>query len=263
MQFPNIDPNAFIIFGLEIKWYGVSYAVGLLISLFYSKFLSKKYKLLDENIIDDLFIWSAIGIIIGGRLGYVFFYVKDFPNYIEIIFNIRQGGMSFHGGLIGVIVANFLLSKKKQTNFLANMDIIACCAPTGIFLGRIANFINSELWGKTTTLPWGIVFPNGGDLPRHPSQIYEAILEGLILFLIMNYVYRKSSSQYGLTSCYFLIFYGFFRIFVEFYREPDSHLGYIVGDKISMGILLSIPMIVLGIILRFKLDVGFRRNNKK
>lgn len=257
MQFPNIDSTAFELFGIEIKWYGISYALGLLLALNYCKFLSKKYEIIKDKVFDDIIVWLALGMIIGGRLGYVIFY--NFTFYLNniklILFGIRDGGMSFHGGIIGVTLACLLYSKFKKVNFLALMDIVACSAPIGLFLGRIANFINSELWGKETDFFLGIVFPNGGPRPRHPSQVYEAFLEGVILFIIVNIIYKKKNELLGFTSGVFLIFYGLFRIFIEFFREPDNHLGYIIEPFFTIGIILCIPMILLGAIL-------IRRNDK-
>ena len=260
MKFPNINPTAFEIFGLEIKWYGISYALGLILALSLCKILSKKYNKVKEKVFDDILIWVALGIIIGGRIGYVVFYNFNFylnnPKYILI--GIRDGGMSFHGGIIGVILACIFFSKLKKISFLYIMDIIACAAPIGLFLGRIANFINSELWGKETNFFLGVVFPNGGTNPRHPTQLYEAFLEGLVLFFLVNIFYKYKNSFPGLTSGVFLIFYAIFRIFVEFFRTPDHHIGYIIEPYITTGIILSLPMIVLGLGLIFLND----RNRK-
>ena len=248
MNFPDINPTAFSIFGLSIKWYGIAYTVGFLGGISYAKNLARKFEVLKPKIFDDIIIWTALGTIIGGRLGYVLFY--DFSFYINnlllILLDIRKGGMSFHGGLLGVIIFSFLYAKIKKINFLSIMDIIACCAPIGLFCGRIANFINSELWGKPTSLPWGIVFPNADEFPRHPSQLYEAILEGFALVIIMSFIYSKMKGIKGYTAGSFLIFYGLFRIFSEFFREPDFHMGYITGDIITMGMMLSFPMIIVG-----------------
>ena len=260
MRFPNINPTAFEIFDLEIKWYGISYALGLILALFLCKILSKKYNKVKDKIFDDILIWVALGIILGGRIGYVVFYNFNFylnnPKYILI--GIRDGGMSFHGGIIGVVLACLFFSKLKKISFLYIMDIIACAAPIGLFLGRIANFINSELWGKETNFFLGVIFPNGGTNPRHPTQLYEAFLEGLVLFFLVNFFYKYKNSFPGLTSGVFLIFYAAFRIFVEFFREPDHHIGYIIEPYITTGIILSLPMIVLGLGLIFLND----RNRK-
>ena len=264
MEFPNINPTAFDFFGLEIKWYGISYAVSILLALIFCKILSKKYNKIEQRIFDDILIWVALGIIVGGRIGYVVFY--NFYFYLEnpkyILIGIRDGGMSFHGGIIGVTLACFLFSKFMKVSFLHIMDIIACAAPIGLFLGRIANFINSELWGKETSFFLGIIFPNGGKNPRHPTQLYEAFLEGIVLFILVNFFYRYKNNLPGYSSGIFLIFYGVFRIFVEFFREPDQHIGYLIDPYITAGIILCLPMIVLGIILIFLNDKN-RRNYKK
>ncbi len=262
LNFPNINPVAFTLFGIDIKWYGISYALGFLLGILYAKYLIKKSNLLEKIKIDDLLLWVALGTIIGGRLGYVLFYDFDFysNNLSLILLDIRKGGMSFHGGLIGVTITCLIFSIYKKVSFYAVMDIVACCAPIGIFLGRLANFVNSELWGKTTNLPIGIVFPNGGDLPRHPSQIYEAFLEGVLLFLILQIVYIKKYSIFGFTSAMYLIFYSIFRILVEFFREPDSHIGYIANSYyLTMGMLLSLPMLFIGITLLFIIYVKHRK----
>ena len=252
MLFPEINPIAFYIFGVSIKWYGLSYALGLLIGIWNCKrviiFIPGNT---NKNDIENLLLWVALGIIIGGRLGYVIFYSFDYfiSNPLDIVADIRKGGMSFHGGLIGTIISSWFYAKKNKLNYLQIMDSIACSAPLGIFLGRIANFINSELWGKVTNMPWGIVFPNGGSLARHPSQLYEAVLEGLVLLIFLNWLVKKKLfTKPGIISGIFLIFYSSSRIFLEFFRVPDAHIGYIYGP-LSLGIILSIPMFFLGIFL--------------
>ena len=264
MKFPNINPTAFSLFGFEIKWYGISYAVSLILALIFCKILSEKSSILKVKIFDDILIWVALGIVLGGRIGYVLFYNFYFyinnPKYILI--GIRDGGMSFHGGIIGVTLACFFFSKFRQSSFLHIMDIIACAAPIGLFLGRIANFINSELWGKETNFFLGIIFPNGGENARHPTQLYEAFLEGIVLFFLVNFFYRFKKNSPGYTSGIFLIFYGIFRIFVEFFREPDRHIGYLIEPYITTGIILCLPMIILGIVLIFLNDRN-RKNYKK
>ena len=260
ITFPNIDPTAFSLFGIDIQWYGIAYATGLLFGLLNAKRILKKEEYLNSKLFDDLFLWIAIGTIIGGRVGYVIFY--DFKYYLNnlilIILDIRKGGMSFHGGLLGVITATYIFSIKKNISFLKCMDVIACCAPIGIFLGRLSNFINSELWGKPTLVPWGIVFPNGGIEARHPSQIYEALLEGMILFIVLNHLYKKKYMISGYCASLFLVLYGFFRTFIEFFREPDAHVGYLISNYITTGMALSIPMIILGLFIFFKVNAKFR-----
>ncbi len=264
IAFPNIDPTAFNIFGIAIQWYGIAYAIGLLLGLFYSKYLIKNNNIKKE-FFDDLILWITLGIIFGGRLGYVVFYDLSFyiKNLSLVFLDIRKGGMSFHGGLLGVITSTYIFCKIKKLHFLKFMDIISCAAPIGIFLGRITNFINSELWGKPTSLPWGVVFPNGGITPRHPTQIYEAFLEGIVLFLILNYFYRKKYFIEGYCASIFLILYGVFRVLIEFVRVPDEHIGYLLGNFLTNGILLSLPMILLGCIVFFKVNDKYRKNIKK
>ena len=263
MKFPNIDPTAFELFGFEIKWYGISYAFSLLLALTLCKILSNKHKLIEQKVFDDILIWVAIGIILGGRLGYVMFYNFNFyfNNPKLILLGIRDGGMSFHGGMIGIIISCLLFAKLKNISFLKIMDIIACAAPIGLFFGRIANFINSELWGKETNFFLGIIFPNGGPNPRHPSQLYEAFLEGIILFILVNLFYKYKNTFPGYSSGVFLIFYGVFRIFIEFFREPDSHIGYVIDPYFTTGIILCMPMIALGILLIVFHDRNRKNNN--
>ena len=250
MTLPAIDPNAFYIFSIPIKWYGISYALGLLFGCFYAaKTIKKLPGKANIKDIDNLLIWVALGVIVGGRLGYVLFYnFSYFSNYpLEIVTGIRKGGMSFHGGLIGATLAVYFYAKNKSLPFFQIMDSVASAAPIGIFFGRLANFINGELWGRITNVPWAIIFPNAGNEPRHPSQIYEAILEGILLFFIL-YFYSNKKKLYkpGMLSGIFLVFYSLARIFSEFHREPDIHIGYLFGE-ITMGMLLSFPMVLLGI----------------
>ena len=244
----NFDPVAFNFFAIEIRWYSLAYIFGILFGWIYTKKLLIK----DQNIIkvfDDFITYLIIGIILGGRLGYILFYnIKYYLNNLLEIFFIWEGGMSFHGGLIGVIISTYIFGKKYEINKFVLLDYISITAPIGIFLGRLANFINGELVGKMTNVSWGVIFPNIDNNFRHPSQIYEAFLEGIVLFLIMNVLFFWKKYKPGICSCMFLIFYGTFRIIAEFFREPDSHIGYVVGE-ISMGMVLSIIMILAGILL--------------
>ena len=230
----NFDPVLIDLGFFQIKWYSIAYIMGIILGWAYALKIIKKLQNYTENFepikrsdFDDLLVYLVIGIILGGRLGYVIFYNLEYyiQNSFEI-FKLWQGGMSFHGGLLGVIVAIFIFSKNKNTNFFKYADIIACVAPIGIFLGRIANFINGELFGKISTLPWAVIFPNGGNIARHPSQIYEAILEGLILFILINFLALKKNLliKTGYVSSFFLITYSILRIFSENFREPDQHL---------------------------------------
>ena len=254
----NFDPVLIDLGFFQIRWYSIAYILGILIGWIYANRIIKStsnnrynFKQVTTEQFDDLIIYLIIGIILGGRLGYVIFYNLDYysQNLLEI-FIIWQGGMSFHGGLLGVIVSTFIFSKKKQINFFKFSDIISCVAPFGILLGRIANFINGELYGKITTLSWGVIFPNGGNLPRHPSQLYEAALEGIFLFLIINYLALKKKFLYrtGYISAIFLILYSILRIISEIFRAPDIHLG-LVLNYFSMGTLLSLITIIFGLFI--------------
>ncbi len=258
MMVHNFDP-ILIDFGIfQIRWYSLAYILGILAGWWYGKILIKKQvdstnqKIYLKNF-DDLIGYIVIGIILGGRLGYVFFYnpIFYFENILEI-FKLWKGGMSFHGGLVGVILSIYVFAKRKDLNFKIYFDTISCVAPIGIFFGRIANFVNSELYGMPTEKPWGVIFPNIDNIPRHPSQIYEALLEGLILFFILNYLLRKKIFNHGSISFLFLILYGIFRIISEQFRLPDEHIGYIFGN-FSMGSVLSIVMIFFGTLFLSKL----------
>ncbi len=254
----NFDP-VLIDFGiLQIRWYSLAYIIGILAGWFYGKVIIKKIIFHNDHStysksFDDLIGYIIIGVIIGGRLGYVIFYDPLFYiNNIFEIFKLWKGGMSFHGGLIGVVVTIYIFSKIKNLNYRIYFDVVSCVAPIGIFLGRIANFINGELYGIPTEKPWGIIFPNIDNLPRHPSQIYEAFLEGLVLFVLLNFFLRKKILHYGFISSLFLVFYGIFRIISEQFREPDEHMGHIFGN-FSLGSLLSFIMIILGLLFLKKI----------
>ena len=244
----NFDPIAFNLFIFEIRWYSLAYIFGILFGWFYcKKFLIKDKVIL--SLFDDLITYLIIGIILGGRLGYVLFYSLKYysQNFIEIFF-IWEGGMSFHGGLIGIMVATYFYSKKHKINKYIFLDLISVSAPIGLFFGRIANFVNGELVGKATNGTWGVIYPQIDDVPRHPSQLYECFLEGIILFIILNLIYFKKNYITGTASSAFLFFYGIFRFISEIFREPDAHLGFLIGS-LSMGMLLSLLMIFLSIIL--------------
>ena len=243
----NFDPVAIEILSLEIRWYSMAYILGIILGWY----LAKKY-FVNKNLFtkfDDYITYIIIGLILGGRFGYVLFYNFDFysNNPLEI-FKIWQGGMSFHGGIIGIIIASIIFAKKNNDNVFEYLDVVALVSPIGIFFGRIANFINSELYGSVTNMPWAVIFIQVDNLPRHPSQLYEALLEGLVLFFILIYFKNKFLNKPGLMSGIFLIFYSFFRFFVEFYRVPDQHLGYIFLN-LSMGQIISLIFFLLGVIL--------------
>ena len=245
----NFDPVAFEIFSLEIRWYSLAYIFGILFGWFYcKKKLIKDPKIL--NLFDDLIAYLIIGIIIGGRLGYVLFYNIEYylKNFTEI-FMIWNGGMSFHGGLIGVIFSTIIFSKKNKVKSFIFLDLISLVAPIGIFLGRITNFVNSELYGRETDVYWSVKFISIDNISRHPSQIYEAIFEGIILFFVLNYLVKKDKFQNpGLISSIFLILYSLFRFVLEFFRAPDAQIGYL-AFQLTFGQLISIVFFLLGISL--------------
>ena len=244
----NFDPVALEIFSLEVRWYSLAYIFGII----FGWIIAKKLFIQDlevKNKFDDYLTYLIIGIILGGRLGYIFIYNLSFyiNNPLDI-FKIWQGGMSFHGGLIGVIFASIFFAKKNNQNSFLYLDIVALVAPVGLFFGRIANFINSELYGTTTNVPWAVTFVQVDNLPRHPSQLYEALLEGLFLFLLLIFFKNKFSAKPGVISGLFLIIYSIFRFIVEFYRVPDENLGYIFLN-LTMGQVVSLIFILSGVIL--------------
>jgi phosphatidylglycerol:prolipoprotein diacylglycerol transferase len=245
----NFDPVAFQILSLEIRWYSLAYIIGIILGWIYcKKRLIKNHYIL--SLFDDFITYLIIGIILGGRLGYALFY--NLKYYLENPFEILMiwnGGMSFHGGLIGVILATRLFSIKHKVNYFVFLDIVAIVAPIGIFFGRIANFINSELIGRVTDLPWSVQFILIDNIKRHPSQLYEALFEGIILFLLLSYFFRKNYLENpGKISALFLIFYSLFRFFIEFFRSPDPQIGYLVLN-LTLGQLISILFLVAGILL--------------
>ena len=253
----NLDPIIINLGIFSLRWYSLAYIAGIILGWVYGKKILKNLKLQNNFIFkledfDNLITYVIVSIIIGGRLGYVVFYNFNYYifNPLEILM-IWKGGMSFHGGLIGVILGTIFYCKKINQEPIFFLDILACVTPIGLFFGRIANFINSELYGKPTELSWGVIFTNIDNIPRHPSQLYEAFLEGIILFIILNIIIYKSTYRKGLCSSLFLILYGFFRFLSEIYREPDEHIGYLF-DLISTGSLLSFVMIIAGLLMYFK-----------
>ena len=251
----NLDPVLLDFGFIAIRWYSLAYVFGIILGWWLGKkilnHISKKIDFkFDLKDFDDLITYIIISLIIGGRLGYVIFYNIEY--YISNpfdVFKIWEGGMSFHGALIGIVLGAYLFSRKKDVPVFFLLDIVACASPIGIFLGRIANFINGELIGKATTVSWSVIFPFIDLVPRHPSQLYEALLEGLVLFLILNLVIFKQKYIMGTCSYLFLVFYGIFRIISEFYREPDAHIGYLF-DLFSMGTILSFLMILAGLLVK-------------
>ena len=247
----NFDPIAFQIFSLEIRWYSLAYIFGISLGWLYcKKKLIKDHDIL--NIFDDYITYLIVGIILGGRIGYALFYNSAYylQNPIEILM-VWNGGMSFHGGLIGVIVASKLFSNKHKTNQFIYLDLVALSAPIGIFFGRIANFVNSELYGRATDVPWSIQFLLIDNIKRHPSQLYEAFLEGIVLFFILSYFFEKDYlKKPGLISGLFLVYYSLFRFFAEYFRSPDIQIGYLFLN-LTLGQLISIVFFIIGIVLFF------------
>lgn len=256
IAFPAIDPVALQIGPLAIHWYGIAYVIGILFGWWYARRLVAQDRLWGGRSpiavadIDDFLTWAVVGIVLGGRLGYILFY--DLPVYLDDplrIFMVWTGGMSFHGGLIGATLAMIVFARSRGFSALSLFDVIAASVGGGIFLGRIANFVNQELWGRPTDLPWGVIFPAAGPQPRHPSQIYEAMLEGLVLFLILRVLTHGLGRlvRPGFVAGAFVAWYAIARIMVEFVRLPDAQIGYLLGGWLTMGMVLSLPMLALGI----------------
>ncbi len=258
MPFPNIDPIAFAIGPVAIHWYGLAYVAGIMIGWYYARLIAANDSLWPGNVspitkaqLDDFVVWVALGVVLGGRIGYILFY--DMPAIIESpirAIQIWNGGMSFHGGLTGTTIAMIIFAKRNKIPLWNLFDIVAAVVPVGLFFGRIANFINGELWGRLTDVPWAVVFPTGGPFARHPSQLYEAGLEGIVLVLVLAaLIYgMKALKTPGFVAGVFVCGYALSRIFVEFFREPDAQLGYLLGTNwLTMGMVLSSPMILLGL----------------
>ena len=242
----NFDPVAFQIMSFEIRWYSLAYILGIIIGWILCKKIFIKKPDISEKF-DDYITYLIIGVIIGGRIGYIVFYNFSYylDNFLDI-FKIWQGGMSFHGGLLGVIVSSFIFAKKNNQNPFFYLDQVSLVAPVGIFFGRLANFINSELYGTVSDVPWSVIFIKVDNLSRHPSQLYEAILEGLILFIILIYFTNKNYlNKPGLISGLFLIFYSIFRFFIEFFRVPDEQIGYLILS-LTMGQIISLVFASIG-----------------
>ena len=254
----NLDPVLFDFGFISIRWYSLSYIFGIILGWWLGKriirhILNNNNLRFDVKEFDDLISYIIISLIIGGRLGYIVFYnLEYYVSHPFDILKVWEGGMSFHGAMIGIIIGTYLFAKKRNVRTFFLLDIIACVSPIGIFFGRIANFINGELVGKATDVSWAVIFPSIDMLARHPSQIYEAVLEGLLLFLILNILIFNRRYKIGSSSYLFLIFYGTFRIICEFFREPDIQIGYLF-NIFSMGTILSSLMILTGLVLMSKL----------
>jgi len=250
LTYPTIDPVLIEIGPFAIRWYALSYIAGILLAWRYMVVLARRSPVgITKAHTDDFIVWATLGVVLGGRFGYVIFYKADyFLDHPLEAFAVWQGGMSFHGGLLGVIFAIWLFSRLRHYSWIAIGDIVACTAPIGLCLGRIANFINGELYGRVTDSPLGMVFPGGGPLPRHPSQLYQAALEGLLLFVILAWLASRPGvfERRGLLSGVFLAGYGIARPVAEFFREPDAHIGFLAMGS-TMGQWLSLPLLAVGI----------------
>jgi phosphatidylglycerol:prolipoprotein diacylglycerol transferase len=247
MQFPHINPVFLSIGPLQFRWYGLMYVLSFIATFFIinAEVTRKKIPLTRDDVADLVF-YGAMGVVLGGRIGYILFYNLDFylANPLKL-FAVWEGGMSFHGGFLGVVAAFLMYARRKKIPFLQLVDLAPLCAPVGLGLGRIGNFINGELYGRPTDVPWGIIFPGSDGVPRHPSQLYEAFLEGFVLFFIVRVMSRRYSSP-GIASWSFVAGYGLFRFIVEYFRQPDAQLGTFLGGAFSMGQLLSLPMFIVG-----------------
>ena len=261
MPFPSIDPIAFEIGPLKVHWYGIAYLVGFLSAFWLARYRSAQLaSKLEKNQVLDLVVYASLGAIIGGRIGYSLFYGFDqFAANPLSVFKIWEGGMSFHGGLIGCIFGIWFYAYRSNAKFLELTDFLAPFVAVGLFVGRIANFINQELWGRASDVPWGVVFPNDPEaLTRHPSQLYEAALEGIVLFIVI-WIYSRKPRATGTVSGIFLTLYGLFRFTVEFVREPDAHIGFVFLNWMTMGQLLSIPLILFGLYLWLRMSSPIKK----
>lgn len=252
LKYPEIDPVAISIGPLDIRWYGIMYLVGFVAGfLLLNRRAKRPNSGWTTEQVSDLIFYGAMGVILGGRIGYILFYnFSAFLNDPLILFKVWQGGMSFHGGLLGVMMAVWLFARHTKKNYWDILDYGAPIVPIGLGLGRIGNFIGGELYGRVTDVPWGMVFPTGGELARHPSQLYQASLEGVALFAILWFFSRKPRPRYAVSGL-FALCYGIFRFVVEFAREPDAHLGFIAFNWLTMGQLLSVPLILVGVFLLY------------
>ncbi len=257
LQYPQIDPVAISLGPFKIHWYGVTYLVGFLAGYFLAKYrASKPGSGWKQDEVGDVLFYVAIGVILGGRIGSVLFYnTAAFLDNPLMIFKIWEGGMSFHGGLIGVLLAFWIYGRSTGRTFFQVSDFLAPMFPIGLGAGRIGNFINGELWGRVTDVPWGMVYPHVGPEPRHPNQIYQFLGEGVIFFLALWWFSSKPRPRMAVSG-FFLVFYGFYRLLVEFVREPDGHLGFVAFDWLTMGQLLSVPMIIAGGLMLY---FGYKR----
>lgn len=247
LHYPHINPIVFQVGPLAVHWYGLMYLLGFTLAWLLGSYRAKRvYPAWTTDEVADLVLYGALGVIFGGRIGYMVFY--DLPQLIHhplSLFQVWNGGMAFHGGVLGVLIAMWLLSRRYKKNICDITDFVVPLVPLGLLAGRVGNFINGELWGRVTHLPWGMIFPTGGPLPRHPTELYEGFLEGVVLFLILWLFSIKPRPRFA-VSALFLLCYGVFRFIVEFYRIPDVQYGYLVWGWVTMGQILSFPMILVG-----------------
>jgi len=269
MPYPEIDPIAFSVGPVDVHWYGIAYVVGIMLGWFYARRLIETPRLwageapMSRVQLDDFLVWAAVGIILGGRIGYILFY--DFPNVAAEplrAIQIWNGGMSFHGGFAGTTLAMLLFARRHRIPVWSLFDIVAAVVPIGLFFGRIANFVNGELWGRLSDAPWAVVFPQAGPFARHPSQLYEAGLEGIVLLAVLALAIWRFDAlkRPGLVTGIFVCGYALSRITVEFFREPDAQLGYLYGGWLTMGMLLSLPMLAVGVWAVFRARAAAPKN---
>lgn len=249
LQYPQFSPDIFSFGPFVVRWYGFMYVLGFVSAWLLGRWRAAKNGVFSKAQFDEVLTFGILGVVLGGRLGYALFYQPAYflEHPLEVL-KMWHGGMSFHGGLLGVMLGQWLAGRRYGKSFFETMDFMAPLVPPGLFFGRLGNFINGELWGRTTDAPWGMVFPGAGPLPRHPSQLYEAALEGLLLFAVL-WVFSSRPRPRMAVSGVFALGYGALRFFVEFFRQPDAHLGYLAFGWLTMGMLLCLPLMLLGLSL--------------
>ena len=250
IDYPEFDPVAIALGPISIRWYALAYITGIVLGWQLMKVIARRPpRLMSDEQVDDFVVWATLGIVLGGRIGYVLFYnLPQFAAHPIEILEVWKGGMSFHGGFVGCVLAVILFGYLRGISILSLGDVTCAVGPIGLFLGRLANFVNGELWGRPTDVPWAMIFPNGGPFPRHPSQLYEATLEGLVLLILLAIAIRMGAlKRPGLIIGLFAMFYAVMRTFCEFFREPDIQIGFLWNTGLTMGMLLSIPLFLAGV----------------